>query len=240
MKKSIAASAVLSGVLMSAIVSAAPKPTPKTPAKPAAKAANVAVPAGYVVAPFVYPAATYSGTPPVIKHTTAERWKERRPVFLPKGAVNLALNKPVTASDEAPIVGELKFVTDGKKDGTDGHWVELGPNTQWVQIDLGQKSTLNGVLIWHYFGQARVYRDVIVQISDDPDFIEGVQTVFNNDNDSSSGKGIGRDLEFYEHYTGQWIPVAAKKARYVRLYSKGNTSDPTNHYIEVEVWGQPK
>jgi hypothetical protein len=27
--------------------------------------------------------------------------------------------------------------------------------------------------------------------------------------------------------------------RYVRLYSNGNTSDELNHYIEVEVFGQP-
>ena len=27
--------------------------------------------------------------------------------------------------------------------------------------------------------------------------------------------------------------------RYVRLYSKGNTSDEANHYVEVEVWGKP-
>jgi hypothetical protein len=28
-------------------------------------------------------------------------------------------------------------------------------------------------------------------------------------------------------------------ARYVRLYSQGNTSDELNHYIEVEVYGRP-
>ena len=29
------------------------------------------------------------------------------------------------------------------------------------------------------------------------------------------------------------------KGRYVRLWSKGNTSDDQNHYTEVEVWGLP-
>ena len=28
------------------------------------------------------------------------------------------------------------------------------------------------------------------------------------------------------------------KGRYVRLYSNGNTSNDTNHYIEVEVYGR--
>ena len=29
------------------------------------------------------------------------------------------------------------------------------------------------------------------------------------------------------------------KARYVRLYSKGNTTNKMNHYIEVEIFGKP-
>jgi hypothetical protein len=51
---------------------------------------------------------------------------------------NLALNKPVTASDKDPIIGKLDQVTDGDKEGSDGSWVELGAGFQWVQIDLGK------------------------------------------------------------------------------------------------------
>ena len=29
------------------------------------------------------------------------------------------------------------------------------------------------------------------------------------------------------------------RGRYVRLYSKGNTSNDMNHYVEVEVYGTP-
>ena len=29
------------------------------------------------------------------------------------------------------------------------------------------------------------------------------------------------------------------QGRYIRLYSNGNTSDNANHYVEVEVWGNP-
>ena len=89
-----------------------------------------------------------------------------------------------------------------------------------------------------------MYHDVVVQVADDPDFIEDVKTVFNNDFDNSSGLGIGKQLEYIDDYRGKLIDAKdAKgepvKGRYVRLYSKGNTSNDMNHYIEVEVFGKP-
>ena len=35
------------------------------------------------------------------------------------------------ASDSAPVIGELSFITDGDKTGVDGSYVELGPELQW-------------------------------------------------------------------------------------------------------------
>ena len=87
--------------------------------------------------------------------------------------------------------------------------------------------------------EARVYHDVVVQVADDPDFIKDVQTVFNNDFDNSSGLGIGKDREYIEDSIGKLIDAKGVKGRYVRLYSKGNTSNDQNHYIEVEVFGKP-
>ena len=79
---------------------------------------------------------------------------------------------------------------------------------------------------------------MVVQISDDPDFISNVKTIFNNDHDNSSGLGIGKDREYFESDEGKIMDAAGVKSRYVRCYSKGNTSDAQNHYIEVEVWGK--
>ncbi len=78
-------------------------------------------------------------------------------------------------------------MTDGEKTGEDGYFVELGPSIQWVQLDLGKSYSLHAILVWHYHSQARVYRDMAIQVSDDPDFIEGVQTIYNNDHDNSAG-----------------------------------------------------
>jgi len=75
--------------------------------------------------------------------------------------------------------------------------------------------------------------------TDDADFINGVKTIFNNDQDNSAGLGVGKDREFFETYEGKLIDLAKApvKARYLRFYSKGNTSDDQNHYTEIEVYG---
>ncbi|MEE8377301.1 MAG: discoidin domain-containing protein [Candidatus Aminicenantaceae bacterium] len=185
------------------------------------------------------PKPMFVGTPKNIRSPNLERitGKPRGPFYVPKGTVLLSMEKMVTSSDYEPVIGDLEFVTDGEKTGEDGYYVELGPSVQWVQIDLGQSYSLHAVLIWHYHSQARVYRDVAVQVSDDPDFIEGVKTIYNNDHDNSAGIGIGRDKEYIETNDGRLIDPRGVVARYVRLYSRGNTSNEMNHYVEVEVYG---
>lgn len=164
----------------------------------------------------------------------------KRPDFMvPAGTINLARNKKVTASDNDPDVGTLDMVVDGDKDGNEGSWVELGPGKQWVQIDLAKRASIYAVLIWHFHSQARVYRDVVAQVSDDPTFHSGVTTIFNNDFHNELGLGAGKDLNYIETYQGKLIDAKGVKGRYVRLYSNGNTSNKLNHYIEVEVWGKP-
>lgn len=175
--------------------------------------------------------------------TTALPWKPLLKFLAPEGTKNIALKKRVTSSDSVPIIGDLSMVTDGNNEH--GTWVELGPGTQWVQIDLGQRSRIYGIHIWHYFAgpTARVYRDVIVQVCDDNTFTKNVRTLYNNDADNTSGFGKGKEREFYEHNTGFRIDTRGKNyegitARFVRLYSRGNSADPQNQYIEVEVIGQ--
>ena len=67
----------------------------------------------------------------------------------------------------------------------------------------------------------------------------GVTTIFNNDHDNTSGLGIGKDKEYIETNEGRLMDPRGVKARYVRLYSNGNTSNDMNHYVEVEVYGTP-
>ncbi len=187
------------------------------------------------------PKPMFVGTPRNIKTPNLEvvTGKPRAPFFVPKGTKLLSLKKAVTSSDMQPVIGELSFVTDSEKAGEDGYFVELGPGKQWIQIDLGASSGIAAILVWHYHSQARVYRDVVIQVSDDKDFLKGVTTVYNNDHDNTSGLGIGKDKEYIETNEGRLIDAKGAKGRFVRLYSSGNTSNDMNHYVEVEVYGSP-
>ncbi len=187
-----------------------------------------------------YPKPMFVGTPVPVKVPNLEPPNTKHPpVRLPKdAAVNIARGKPVKSSDPVPVIGELSMITDGDKEAADGSYVELGPGVQWVQIDLGDVYEIYAIAFWHYHQQPRIYHDVIVQVADDPDFLQNVRTVFNNDHDNSAGLGIGKDPAYVEVNTGRVVDVKGQKARYVRLYSRGSTAGEMNHYIEVEVYGR--
>ncbi len=187
------------------------------------------------------PKPMFIGTPQNLNVPNLEKplGKPRPPFLAPVGTKNVALGKPVTSSDEEPIIGEIEMITDGDKEAGDGHYVELGPFTQYVTIDLGAVHNIYAVVLWHFHKQPRVYFDVIVQLSNDKDFINGVTTIFNNDHDNSSGLGVGKDKNYIETAEGKLIDARGIQARYVRCYSNGNSNNDLNHYIEVEVYGKP-
>jgi len=180
------------------------------------------------------PKPLFVGTPvPIDVPNLEPKLTGKRPDFLvPAGTTNLAKGKKVTASDNEPVVGTLDLVTDGDKEGDEGSWVELAPGRQWVQIDLEKPAEIAAILVWHFHSQERVYRDVVVQVSNDATFSQGVTTIYDN-------SSAGTDRPYIETYQGKLIDARSVKGRYVRLYSHGNTTDKMNHYIEVEVWGKP-
>ena len=211
-----------------------------TTTKPKAGAASSA---GMAPIPLKLPKPAFLGTPkqipPGLKNLEMPSARPRPAFYAPIGVTNVALHKPVTGSDNNPITGTLSLVTDGDKGATEGSWVEMGPGTQWAQIDLQKTYKIYAIVVWHYHAEARVYRDVVVQVADDPDFITNVRTLFNNDSDNEIGLGLGKDKQYFESYEGKLIHGNGDVARYVRLYSHGNTADDQNHYTEVEVYGLP-
>jgi hypothetical protein len=152
---------------------------------------------------------------------------------------NVAKGKKVTSSDMEPVIGDLEQVTDGDKKGADGSFVELGPGLQWAQIDLGSPLEIYAVLFWHFHKTPRVYFDVVVQLADDADFKKNVRSLFDNDHDNTSGLGKGSDMNYVETAEGKLVDAKGSRARYVRLYSRGNNANELNHYVEVEVFGRP-
>ena len=127
----------------------------------------------------------------------------------------------------------------GVRYASDQSIIFLRKGTQWVQLDLGSPTEIFAIAIWHAHNMAKVYHDVIVQVADDADFIENVRTLFNNDQDNTSGLGVGTDREYFEAYEGKLINAKGAKARYIRFYSKGSTESALNEYTELEVYGRP-
>jgi hypothetical protein len=192
--------------------------------------------------PHKLPKPAFAGTPsdaPVGTNVEKPLGRPRPVPLVPRGTTNLALRKKVTSA-KPPFEGALELVTDGNKEAQDGAVLELKPRTQWIQVDLGAPSKLFYVLFWHFHNEPVVFRDVVVQVSNDPNFLDGVTTVFNNDVDNSSGLGIGKDREYFETMEGKLVDAKGTVARYVRLYSNGSTyRDQLNRYNEVEVYGLP-
>ena len=188
------------------------------------------------------PAHTLKGTPedlPSGPNIDPPSDKPPTPLQVPKGVVNVALGKPVT-SNIAPFLGDLKQVTDGKKEPFDDDAVEFKKGVVWVQIDLGKSHAIQAIAMWHDHRYVQVMHDVVLQVSDDPEFKSGVTTLYNNDTDNSSGLGVGTDREYFELEFGRAVACKGVKARYVRGYTKGGNLSALNCWQEMEVYALPE
>ena len=190
------------------------------------------------------PKAAFVGTPPSGLETNSytepyDPNKVRPPMMVPPGLKNLAPGSKLTCSATNITAETLAKLTDGDKDAYDESVVFLRRGTQYVQIDLGGPRELFAIVIWHAHNVLKVYHDVVVQTADDPDFKQSVHTLFNNDQDNSSGLGIGTDREYFETREGKLIDAKGSKARYLRFYSRGSTNGALNEYTEIEVYGPP-
>jgi hypothetical protein len=192
--------------------------------------------------PLKLPMPSFKGTPDDLpKGPNIEPFSDKpRPAFLaPAGVQNVALNKKVTCSDKSPITGSVSQITDGNKEAIDDAVVELHKNVHWVQVDLEQEYNIYALLIWHDHRYVQVFRCVVVQAADDPDFTKNVVTLFNNDIENVAGLGIGKDKQYFETNQGKLIDTKGAKARYLRFYSKGSNASALNCYTEIEAYGLP-
>lgn len=188
------------------------------------------------------PAAAFVGTPkeaPAGTSVGPASDKPAEPLMIPKDAKNIAPTAKLSTSDEKSSPAVLVKVTDGNKDANDAAVVMLRKGNQHLQFDFGNPNEIFAIVVWHAHDTPKVYRDVVVQVADDAEFTKNVRTLFNNDVDNSTGHGIGTDREYFETNAGKTIDAKGEKARYLRLYSKGNTDSSLNEYTEVEVYGRP-
>ena len=160
-------------------------------------------------------------------------------MMVPPGLKNIAQGAKITCSDKNATAEALAKITDGDKEASEQSIIYLRKGTQWIQMDFGSPQEIFAVCIWHAHNSAKVYHDVIVQVADDQDFLQNVKTIFNNDQDNTSGLGVGTDREFFETHEGKLIDTKGVTARYIRFYSKGSTESALNEYTEIEVYGRP-
>lgn len=188
-----------------------------------------------------FPAPVFSGTPKALPPDSTVDVAPEKPVTLmvPKDVKNIAPGKRITCSDKNVAREDLAKITDGIKDADGENIVQISKGLQWIQFDLGSAQQLYAIAIWHAHDIAKICRDVVVQVADDPDFTENVRTLFNNDRENSAGLGAGKDRQYFESYRGKTIDAKGTVARYVRLYSNGSTENHLNEYTEVEIYGRP-
>ena len=188
------------------------------------------------------PAPAFKGTPKDIQlssYVEPLSDKPRPPMMVPPGLKNLAPSAKLTCSDKNATADTLAKIVDGDKEASEQSIIYLRKGTQWVQMDFGSPQEIFAIVIWHAHNSAKVYHDVIVQIADDQDFLQNVKTIFNNDQDNTSGLGVGTDREFFETHEGKLIDTKGVTARYIRFFSKGSTESALNEYTEIEVYGRP-
>jgi hypothetical protein len=159
-------------------------------------------------------------------------------MMVPVGLTNLAVGAKITCSDKNAGPDTLARLADGEKEASDQNIISLRKGLQWVQMDFGAPQEVFAIVIWHAYKADLVYHDVIVRVADDPDFVENVRTLFDNDQANTSGFGAGSDREYFETNEGKLINAKGVKARYIRFYSKGSTDGALNEYTEIEVYGR--
>lgn len=178
-------------------------------------------------------------------HLRKETKIQRPPFMVVPGLENIALYKPVKCSDTEPIIGDIDQINDGLKKSDEFDYVELGPGIQWIQIDLKGICEIHAVVIWHFYKNAVIYNDVIVQVADDDGFKKNKKTLFNNDHDNSSGIGKGSDKAFYSRWWGEIVGARGKnnkgtRARYVRIYTADGMEREHPRFVEIAVYGKAK
>ncbi len=168
---------------------------------------------------------------------------KRPPFMVPPDLDNLALYKTVTASEDEVVIGDVDQLTDDLKKSGDFDYVEFGRGLQWVQVDLGAPQTIHAIVFWHFYKNAVIYNDVIVQVADDPALTVNKRTLFNNDHDDSAGLGKGEDTAFATRWWGEIVDARGEDfrgtvARYIRIYSATGMENEPPRFVEVAVYGE--
>ena len=145
-----------------------------------------------------------------------------------------ALRGLVPTSAPGGSIGNASLVTDGSIN-TGWPWAEVSGS--YIQFDMGASKTIDALRVRRYYEDARVYKNTVWQISNDPTFPTGASTtVYNSDSLNVHLRGRGRDSTYRESAAGKLVEFAPVTGRYIRLYSQGSNFNTGVHYQEVEAF----
>jgi len=177
-------------------------------------------------------------------------------------AENLALNKPVNVPEEGADQMKADAVWGPKEKATDddrdtNNWMGWNDNGKdreeigWCEVDMEEVMWIDTIRIWHYYGDQRTYYHVKLAVSMTGKFDGEEVVIFDGDNkaagkakswiaDVADDKAVKFDTfgggEYEETPGGRldhFIPV---KARYVRDWVLGSTSNAAVHWVEISVY----
>jgi len=140
---------------------------------------------------------------------------------------NLAAGVPATSDTTLfwPAVVTNGDTWANSGNGNYGEFAYTGSiGLRYVQLDLGGAYTVDQIKVWHYAADSRTYNNTKTQVSAD-----GVTwyTVFDS---AVSGT-------YPETAAGKTHTFTPRTVRYVRDYLNGSSSNFSNHWVELEVWG---
>jgi len=140
---------------------------------------------------------------------------------------NLAAGVPATSDTTLfwPAVVTNGDTWANSGNGNYGEFAYTGSiGLRYVQLDLGGAYTVDQIKVWHYAADGRIYNNTKTQVSAD-----GVTwyTVFDS---AVSGT-------YPETAAGKTHTFAPRTVHYVRDYLNGSSSNSSNHWVEIEVWG---
>ena len=192
--------------------------------------------------PIQLPKPMFEGTPQNLTVPNLQKplGRPRDPFLAPAGVTNVAKGKKVTSSDMEPVIGEIEQVTDGDKKGADGSFVELGPAAAARHRSTSARRTRCTPSSSGTSTRRRASTSTSSCRSPTTPTSRRTSARSSTTITTTPPKlGAGKDMNYVETAEGKLVDAKGARARYVRLYSRGNNANELNHYVEVEVFGRP-
>jgi prepilin-type N-terminal cleavage/methylation domain-containing protein len=139
---------------------------------------------------------------------------------------NVAQGATVTSSSlpssSSPGSLPLSIITDGVTTSTS--WIgPVATGLSSMTVDLGSAQLISSIKVWHYYADGRSYSATKTEVSTDN---TNWTTIYDS---AVSGT-------YPETSAGKTFTFAPLSVRYIRDWLNGSTSNPANHWVEIQAY----